>query len=59
MPYESRAQEEFFNEHRGELKRQGVDVDEWNNVSKGLKLPNRAKPPKRGQLSQRLNTPKK
>jgi len=39
MPYESQAQAAFFNTHRKQLARQGVNVDEWNQASKGLKLP--------------------
>lgn len=41
MPYRSRAQQAYFNIHRKELERQGVDVDEWNRASKGKKLPAR------------------
>ena len=39
MPYKSLAQERYFNAHRKELEVQGVDVDEWNSASKGMKLP--------------------
>jgi hypothetical protein len=39
MPYKSLAQEGFFNANRKRLEAQGVDVDEWNRASKGLKLP--------------------
>jgi hypothetical protein len=39
MPYKSKAQAAYFNIHKKELKKQGVDVDEWNKSSKGLKLP--------------------
>lgn len=46
MPYASRAQEAYFNIHRAELEKQGVDVDEWNSASKGMKLPQRAAAPK-------------
>jgi len=46
MPYKSKAAEAFFNAHRKRLEQQGVDVEEWNQASKGLKLPPRApKPP--------------
>jgi hypothetical protein len=38
MPYESLAQERYFNANRGKLEAQGVDVDEWNAASKGKKL---------------------
>lgn len=43
MPFKSLAQAAYFNIHRKELERQGVNVDEWNSASKGLKLPKRAK----------------
>ena len=39
MPYKSLKQERFFNANRGKLEAQGVDVDEWNQSSKGLELP--------------------
>jgi hypothetical protein len=44
MPYKSQAQAAFFNIHRKELEKQGVDVDEWNQSSKGLKLPKKKQP---------------
>lgn len=43
MPYKSLAQERYFNAHKKELKRKGVNVDEWNKASKGMKLPKKAK----------------
>jgi hypothetical protein len=46
MPYKSLAQERYFNANRGKLERQGVDVAEWNQASKGMKLPARKKPSK-------------
>lgn len=39
MPYKSLAQERYFNANRGKLESQGVDVDEWNQASKGRSLP--------------------
>ena len=39
MPYKSLAQERYFNANRGKLEREGVDVDEWNEASKGEQLP--------------------
>ena len=42
MPYKSLKQERYFNANRGKLEAQGVDVDEWNQASKGKKLPVRA-----------------
>jgi hypothetical protein len=44
MPYKSEAQRRFFNANRKKLESQGVDVDEWNESSKGKKLPERAEP---------------
>ena len=44
MPYKSKAQAAYFNIHRKELEKQGVDVDEWNRSSKGKKIPKRKKP---------------
>ena len=42
MPYVSQAQAEFFHTHRAELEKQGVDVDEWDEATKGKKLPKRS-----------------
>lgn len=39
MPYKSDAQRKYFNANRAKLEKQGVDVDEWNSASKGMKLP--------------------
>jgi len=43
MPYKSKAQAAYFNIHRRELESQGVNVDEWNSASKGMKLPKKVK----------------
>lgn len=43
MPFKSEAQRRYFNANRKELEAQGVDVDEWNNSSRGKKLPDRIK----------------
>lgn len=43
MPYKSDAQRKYFNANRAELEAQGVDVDEWNESSRGKKLPPKAK----------------
>lgn len=43
MPYKSLAQEKYFNKNRKKLEAQGINVEEWNKASKGLKLPKRAK----------------
>ena len=39
MPYKSKAQQAYFNINKKQLEKQGVDVDEWNQASKGKKLP--------------------
>ena len=39
MPYKSLKQERYFNANKKKLEKQGVDVEEWNNKSKGRKLP--------------------
>jgi hypothetical protein len=39
MPYKSKAQEAYFNIHKKELEKKGVNVDEWNKESKGKDLP--------------------
>lgn len=41
MPYKSKAQQAYFNIHKKELEKQGVDVNEWNKASKGKKLPSK------------------
>lgn len=43
MPYSSEKQRKFFNVNRKKLEKQGVNVDEWNKESKGMKLPEAAK----------------
>lgn len=47
MPYKSKAQAAYFNIHKKQLEKQGVNVDEWNRASRGKKMPKRAKPKKR------------
>ena len=44
MPYKSEAQERYFNANRDKLEKQGVDVDEWNQASKGMDLPEKKEP---------------
>ena len=39
MPFKSQAQAAYFNTHKAQLEKQGVNVDEWNAASKGMKLP--------------------
>jgi hypothetical protein len=43
MPFKSERQRAYFNIHKKELEKKGVDVDEWNAASKGKKLPKKAK----------------
>lgn len=38
MPFKSEAQRKYFNANRAALEKQGVDVNEWNESSKGMKL---------------------
>ena len=58
MPYKSQAQERYFNANRAKLQSQGVNVNEWNQSSKGLKLPKRAKSSKAsGQASHKKMKP--
>jgi hypothetical protein len=49
MPYKSKAQEAYFNANRGRLEAQGVDVAEWNQASKGKKLPAKVKTGKKAK----------
>lgn len=39
MPFVSVAQRGYFNANKAALEKKGVDVNEWNQASKGLKLP--------------------
>ncbi len=43
MPYKSEAQKKFFHANKKKLEKQGVDVEEWDKESKGLKLPKKVK----------------
>lgn len=43
MPYKSLKQEAYFNANKKKLEKKGVDVDDWNKSSKGLKLPKKVK----------------
>jgi len=43
MPYVSDAQRAYFNANKKKLEAQGVNVDEWNEASKGKKLPEHTK----------------
>lgn len=56
MPFKSKAQAAFFNIHKKELEKQGVDVDEWNAASKGKSLPEHAKKSKKRGHASRQRT---
>jgi len=42
MPYKSEAQRKYFHANKKKLEKQGVDVEEWDRESKGMKLPKRS-----------------
>jgi hypothetical protein len=42
MPFKSEAQRRYFEANKAKLEKQGVDVKEWEQSSKGLKLPERS-----------------
>ena len=44
-PYKSLAQERYFNANKEKLESEGVDVDEYNEASKGKKIPERVTTP--------------
>jgi len=41
VPFKSEVQRRYFEANKGKLEKQGVDVKEWEQSSKGLKLPER------------------
>jgi protein associated with RNAse G/E len=43
MPYKSLAQAAYFNINKNKLEKEGVDVNEYNKESKGMKLPKKVK----------------
>ena len=47
MPYKSEAQRKYFHANKKKLEKQGVDVEEWDRESKGLKLPKKTSKSKR------------
>lgn len=51
MPYVSNAQRKYFHAHKAELERQGVDVDEWDQASKGKDLPEHKKKKKEHEFA--------
>lgn len=42
MPYKSEAQRGWFHAHKEELEKLGVNVKEWDEATKGKKIPKRA-----------------
>ena len=54
MPFKSDAQRKYFNANRAELEAEGVNVDEWNEASKGAKLPNKVKAPRKTKQIARM-----
>jgi len=59
MPFKSEAQRRYFEANKAKLEKQGVDVKEWEESSRGMKLPERAsrkKPPKSSSLTARHET---
>ena len=48
MPYKSLAQQAYFHANKDKLEKQGVDVEEWDQASKGAHLPQRAPKPDEG-----------
>jgi hypothetical protein len=42
MPFKGEAQRRYFEANKAKLEKQGVNVKEWEQSSKGLKLPERA-----------------
>lgn len=43
MPYSSDAQRRYFNANKAALMKKGVDVNEWNEASKRMALPEKVK----------------
>ena len=55
MPYKSQAQAAYFHHHKKELEAQGVDVKEWDESTKGKKLPRKIEKDRLKELSSRLD----
>ena len=47
MPFKSEKQRKFFHANEDKLKKQGVDVKEWDRATKGKRLPETAPKKKR------------
>lgn len=43
MPFKSQDQRKYFEANKKKLESKGVNVGEWEQASKGLKLPKKAK----------------
>ena len=57
MPYKSQAQERYFNANKEKMEGEGVNVEEWNESSKGKKLPKRVNKMKaRGRISDKQHS---
>ena len=48
MPYVSQAQAGYFHTHKSQLEKQGVNVSEWDQATKGKHLPKRAQAASKG-----------
>ena len=59
MPFKSEAQRKFFNANRAKLESQGVDVNEWNQSSKGAKLPEHSRKHEYSHASYKMARKKK
>ena len=59
VPYKSQAQRGYFHANKNKLQRQGVNVDEWNQASKGLDLPERAPQQKKKHWADRAAASKR
>lgn len=46
MPYKSQAQAGYFHTHKAQLEKQGVNIQEWDDATKGKHLPKRVGPKK-------------
>jgi hypothetical protein len=51
VPFKSEAQRRYFEANKSKLQKQGVDVKEWEESSRGLKLPERAPKTKNNKKS--------
>lgn len=57
MPFKSEAQRRYFEANKAKLEKQGVDVKEWEESSRGMKLPERAPRKKAAEKQQSNRTP--